>query len=131
MPLDLTSFAIKWQQTQLTEKSAYQQHGLGDEYVDDLRSLYEGRVPGGANLVTYWFEKTRSLISTGKSLRAGLIATQAIRAGANRKVLKRIKKSGAIFMAWSDKPWVLDGANVRVSLIAFDNGDEAPPVLDG
>jgi hypothetical protein len=26
MPLDLTSFAIKWQQTQLTEKSAYQQH---------------------------------------------------------------------------------------------------------
>ncbi len=26
MQLDLTSFAIKWQQTQLTEKSAYQQH---------------------------------------------------------------------------------------------------------
>ncbi|SEG12687.1 hypothetical protein SAMN05421819_1877 [Bryocella elongata] len=26
MPLDLTTFAIKWQQTQLTEKSAYQQH---------------------------------------------------------------------------------------------------------
>jgi hypothetical protein len=26
MPLDLTSFAVKWQQTQLTEKSAYQQH---------------------------------------------------------------------------------------------------------
>jgi hypothetical protein len=27
---------------------------LGDEYVVTLRSLYEGRVPGGADLVTYW-----------------------------------------------------------------------------
>jgi methylase of polypeptide subunit release factors len=29
------------------------------EYVDQLRALYDGRVPGGADLVTYWFEKAR------------------------------------------------------------------------
>jgi type II restriction/modification system DNA methylase subunit YeeA len=98
--------------------------GLGDAYVDDLRALYKMRVPGGADLVTYWFEKTRALVAKGEVARAGLIATQSIRAGANRKVLKRIKEGCNIFMAWSDRPWVLDGADVRVSLIAFDNGSE-------
>ncbi|MEN9468057.1 MAG: hypothetical protein RL081_2058, partial [Pseudomonadota bacterium] len=32
---------------------------LGDEYTTTLRKLYEGRVPGGADLVCYWFEKAR------------------------------------------------------------------------
>src|SRR6185437_761396 len=30
---------------------------LGDEYVAKLRRVYDGRVPGGADLVTYWFAK--------------------------------------------------------------------------
>jgi len=30
---------------------------LGEEYVISLRHAYAGRVPGGADLVTYWFEK--------------------------------------------------------------------------
>ena len=30
---------------------------------------------------------------------------------------------GRIFEAWSDEPWVLDGAAVRVSLICFDGGN--------
>ncbi|MDR0672495.1 MAG: N-6 DNA methylase [Zoogloeaceae bacterium] len=30
---------------------------LGDEYVNALRKTYEGRVPGGTDLVCYWFEK--------------------------------------------------------------------------
>ena len=29
---------------------------LGDDYTDTLRKCYAGRVPGGADLVTYWFE---------------------------------------------------------------------------
>ena len=61
---------------------------LGDKYVEDLRALYAGRVPGGADLVTYWFEKARAQIEAGKAKRAGLLATQSIRAGANRKVLQ-------------------------------------------
>ena len=34
-------------------------------------------------------------------------------------------------MAWSDRPWILEGAAVRVSLIGFDNGDELQKTLDG
>jgi len=60
---------------------------LGDKYVDDLRGLYAGRIPGQSDLVCYWFEKTRALIGTGKLQRAGLLATQGIRGGANRTVL--------------------------------------------
>jgi hypothetical protein len=99
-------------------------------YTDDLRALYEGRVPGGADLVTFWFEKARSQIEGKATRRAGLIATNSIRQGANRSVLERIVKWGAIFEAWSDRPWLLEGAAVRVSLIAFDDGSERERVLD-
>ncbi len=34
--------------------------GLGNDYVDRLRGTFEGRVPGGADLVCYWFEKARA-----------------------------------------------------------------------
>ncbi len=95
---------------------------LGDQYVEQLRELYAGRVPGGADLVTYWFEKTRAMLKAGKAKRAGLIATQGIRGGRNREVLKRIKNTGDIFMAWSDRNWVLNGATVHVSIVGFDLG---------
>jgi type II restriction/modification system DNA methylase subunit YeeA len=104
---------------------------LGDEYVTALRVLYAERVPGGADLVTYWFEKARAQIATKKAKRAGLIATQGIRGGANRKVLDRILESGCIFFAWGDRPWILDGANVHVSIIGFDNGETLERSLDG
>ena len=46
---------------------------------------------------------------------SGLLATQGIRGGANRRVLERIKETGDIFLAWSDEPWVLDGAAVHIT----------------
>jgi hypothetical protein len=46
-------------------------------------------------------------------------------------VLQRIKESGDIFLAWSDRAWVLDGADVRVSIVAFDGGHERLRALDG
>lgn len=104
---------------------------LGDSYVDKLRSLYRGRVSGGADLVTYWFEKARIQISQGHSYRAGLLATQGIRGGKNREVLDRINNSGKIFFAESDRDWVLDGASVHISMIGFDNGTEETRLLDG
>ncbi len=70
-----------------------------------------------ADLVCYWFERTRAQIAAGKAKRAGLLATQAIRGGANRKVLERIKETGDIFWAMSDQDWVLDGATVHVSMV--------------
>lgn len=105
--------------------------GLGDKYVDDLRGLYGGRVPGGADLVTFWFERAREQIQRRQALRVGLLATNSISMIANRKVLERIKETGDIFMAWSDRPWVLDGAAVRVSMIGFDNGSQTDKTLDG
>ena len=105
--------------------------GLGDSYAELLWRLYEGRVPNGADLVTYWFERTRTLIESHKVQRAGLLATNSIRGGSNRKVLERIKETGDIFMAWSDRAWVLDGAAVRVSMIGFDGGKEQVRSLDG
>ncbi len=92
---------------------------LGDSYTATLRKTYAGRVPGGADLVCYWFEKARAQVEAGQAQRAGLVATNSIRGGANRKVLDRIQTTGAIFNAWSDEPWINEGAAVRVSLVAF------------
>ena len=66
---------------------------LGDDYTEVLRKCYEGRVPGGADLVTYWFEKARAQIEAGNCQRAGLVATNSIRGGANQQVLARILNS--------------------------------------
>ncbi len=104
---------------------------LGSEYVEDIRSQYGGRVPGGADLVAYWFEKAREQIEKGKAGRIGLIATNSIRGGANRRVLQRVKETGDIFFAESDRPWVLNGAAVRVSMVGFDGGEEKDRILDG
>ena len=104
---------------------------LGDEYYDHLTRHYVGRVAGGADLVCYWYEVARRQIEIGSAKRAGLLATNSIRGGSNREVLKRIKDSGDIFMAWSDRPWVLDGAAVRVSMVGFDSGSQKERELDG
>jgi type II restriction/modification system DNA methylase subunit YeeA len=108
--------------------------GLGEDYVKALRRAYAGRVPGGADFVCYWFEKARALIAAGQVRRAGLVATNSIRGGANRIVLDRIRDTGVIFDSWSDEPWILDGAAVRVSLVCFASknaGNALPPVLNG
>jgi hypothetical protein len=104
---------------------------LGKKYVSDLRSIYEDRIPGPSDLVCYWFEKSRAMIANGSVTRAGLLATQAIRSGANRTVLDRIKRSGNIFWAQSDHDWILDGATVHVSMVGFDVGRQSFCELDG
>ena len=103
---------------------------LGDEYVNSIYSLYENRIPNSSDLCCYWFEKARAQIAEGKSRRAGLLATQAIRFQSSRPVLARIKETGDIFAAISDKDWVLDGANVHISIVCFDDGSEAMRTLD-
>ncbi len=103
---------------------------LGDKYVDDLRNLYGDRIPGQSDLVCYWFEKARAMIEEGKVKRAGLLATNSIRGGSNRAVLDRIKQTGNIFWAQSDRDWILDGAAVNVSMVGFDNGKETNRELD-
>lgn len=102
---------------------------LGDEYTDRLRTVFLNRVPGEGDLVSYWYEKARAQIETEKAVRAGLVATNSIRQPANRPVLERIQASTRIFEAWSDEPWINDGAAVRVSLVCFGADDST--MLDG
>ena len=113
---------------------------LGEDYVQTLRAEYEGRVPGGADLVTYWFEKARAHIAAGNCQRAGLVATNSIRGGANQEVLARILNSPRplvgkgqlhIFNAWSDEEWINEGAAVRVSLVCFGEIPLSPPLSKG
>ena len=92
---------------------------LGDDYADALPAVYADWVGGRPDLVCYWFAKTGHLVAEGELQRAGLVATNSIRGGTNRNVLDRIVDKGAIFDAWSDEPWVVEGAAVRVSLICF------------
>ena len=104
---------------------------FGDAYTEALRLAYKDSVPGSADFVCYWFEQARSQIAAGATKRAGLIATNSIRQKLNRPVLERILATGGIFMAWSDRAWVQDGAAVRVSIVSFDGGSEQARVLDG
>ena len=92
---------------------------LGNEYTESLRAAYIGSVPAFADLVCYWFHKAGKLVAERKVGRVGLVATNSIRGGRNRVVLDRIQSVGTIYEAWSDEPWVLDGAAVRVSLVCF------------
>jgi hypothetical protein len=82
--------------------SQFMRREMGDDYVTELRRMYGDRIPGQSDLCCYWFEKARGLIEQNECKRAGLLATQGIRGGANRKVLKRIKQSGDIFFAISE-----------------------------
>lgn len=106
---------------------------LGDAYFDALNKVYADHVPGGADLVCYWFHKAWQQMGAGQLQAAGLVATQALRAGSNRKVLDAIVTDTRIFEAWGDEAWVNDGAAVRVSLVGFGPyfGLKRPHRLDG
>ena len=107
---------------------------LGEEYVSRLRSTYTKRVPAGADLVCYWFEKAGRQIASGKVARVGLVATNSIRGGWNLPALQSATDGHRIFEVWGDEPWVNDGAAVRVSLICFarcDDDSVSTPRLDG
>lgn len=130
----------------------FRQYGLDDAYLNGLFHAYE--LPNTSDLCCYWFERARQQIEVAqrddlgawgrgpwglggwggdraRNVRAGLLATQGIRGGANRTVLKRTKNTGDIFMAWSDRQWILDGAAVHVSIVGFDDGTEGTRALDG
>ena len=76
-------------------------------------------------MVCYWIEKAGRQIALGKTARAGLVSTNSIRGGANRRALQAATATRRIFEAWSDEPWVIDGAAVRVSLVCFSRDDES------
>ena len=98
--------------------------GLGEDYVSGIFTAWKGRVPPEADLVCYWFVKAGEQVGTGKARRVGLVATNSIRGGANRRALQAATAERPIFDAWSDEPWVVDGAAVRVSLVCFSGAND-------
>ena len=105
---------------------------LGDAYTEALRAAYTGRVPGGADLVCYWFEKARGQISSGTLQRAGLVSSNMMPSGTlNRAMLERVCGAATIYAAWRDLPWVNNGAAVRVALTAFAGVESEPRYLNG
>ena len=107
---------------------------LGEDYVSSVFKVYEGRVPAEADLVCYWFVKAGDQVEAVRTRRVGLVSTNSIRGGANRRALQAATRNRPIFEAWSDEPWVIDGAAVRVSLVCFLKPDDATVLerrLDG
>jgi hypothetical protein len=105
---------------------------LEDHYCHLLFVAFADRVPAEADLVCYWFELARAQLADGKAERAGLVATNSIRGGANREVLAKIRESSTIFEAWADEAWTVEGAAVRVALVAFTRKSVACTIrLDG
>ena len=92
---------------------------LGPAYTNNLRATYKGGVPGNADLVCFWFHKAGKLLSEEAVVRAGLVATNSIRGGGSRQALHAVVQKHPIFEAWSDEPWITEGAAVRVSLLCF------------
>jgi type II restriction/modification system DNA methylase subunit YeeA len=105
-------------------------NGLGDATVETLFKVFAGKVPAEADLVCYWFAKAWEALQATHVKRVGLVATNSIRGGASRRLLEPIAEAGAIFEAYSDEKWTVEGAAVRVSLVCFGRGDDAAE-LDG
>lgn len=104
---------------------------LGVAYSDQLRNAYP-KMSRFSDLVCWWFDQASRAMDHGTLLRAGLVATSSIRGGKNRLVLDEIHQKHGIYNAWSDEPWVVDGAAVRVSLVCFAKAGEINAAyLDG
>ncbi len=97
---------------------------LGDEYVDNLRSQYHATLPGACDLVCFWFDKAKNLLLQNSIKRVGLVATKTIQSKTNRPVLRAITENLRLFEVWSNEEWVVDGADVRVSVINFTTNDD-------
>ncbi|HXN66101.1 MAG TPA: DNA methyltransferase [Bradyrhizobium sp.] len=104
--------------------------GLSSEYVEHLFQVFDEQVSREADLVVYWFEK--ALVQFEQSLTSviGLVATNSIQGGASRRTLDKIAEKNLIFEAWSDEPWIVEGAAVRIAIICFGKHD-GQRFLDG
>ena len=102
---------------------------MGYDYAEALPRAYAGLVRGKKpDLVCYWFAKAGQLLANRDIRSFGLVATNSIRGGTNRTVLDSILEDSIIFDAWSDEPWVVEGAAVRVSLICCASKDSGFPI---
>ncbi len=105
----------------------FRESGLSNEYLAELGNLYD--LPRTSDLCCYWF-LLASMRMESSPVRAGLLATQAIRSTDNREVLRRITANAVIFWAWANREWTVDGADVRVAMVGFAKAADDSPLLD-
>ena len=104
---------------------------LGDAYAKAIFETYGNRLPATSDFCCYWFEKARHLIELGKCQRAGLLATTGSKQVSSRHAFERIKKSGKIFFAISDRDWFDAGTAIRICMVGFADADvDDTPMLD-
>lgn len=101
---------------------------LGSEYTGALREAFP--TPSTVDLVVYWFIQVAQMLNRGTKS-AGLVSTNMIRSPANASGALIAYKSGRISCAWSDEPWIVDGADVRVSIIVISKDQNGAAYLDG
>jgi hypothetical protein len=105
---------------------------LGDEYTKAVFDTFGDRLPATSDFCCYWFEKARDLIAQGKCHRAGLIATTGSKQVSSRHAFERIKESGRIFFAISDRDWWDEGTAIRICMVGFGGPKTTDkPVFDG
>lgn len=97
---------------------------LGVQETEQLRAVYRNRLAGFSDLVCFWFLKATKALENGTTEAVGFVATSSIRGGTNRPILDAITKQHRIFEAWSEQPWIIEGARVEVSLICFRKKEE-------
>jgi len=105
---------------------------LGDAYTKAVFDTFGDRLPATSDFCCYWFEKAREQIERGQCGRAGLLGTTGSKQISSRAAFERIKASGKIFFAISDRDWFDAGTAVRICMVAFAGRVTTDkPMLDG
>ncbi len=91
----------------------------------ELFSAYAGNPPRSSDLVTYWFQLAAELLLAKRISAFGLVATKSIAKGASNEPLRMVTRSSGyeIFAASQNEEWVVDGAEVRVSIVCCRQRD--------
>ncbi|HVS51670.1 MAG TPA: DNA methyltransferase [Opitutaceae bacterium] len=105
---------------------------LGDHYALAVFDRFGDRLPATSDFCCYWFEKARDRVARGKCQRAGLLATAGSKQVSSRRAFERIKETGKIFFAVSDRDWFDAGTAIRICMVGFGGVETVDkPVLDG
>jgi len=100
-------------------------------YLGTLRSIYASLVSANEDLVCYWFHKARISIIEMNSQYAGFVCPNSIKTGVNRICLEKIETDMQIYSAWTDEEWILEGAQLRTSIICFSKIYNSLKEVDG
>ena len=100
---------------------------LGADYTAELCRPMRGGYRRGADLVCYWFEKTRHALECADGARAGLVGTNSIRGGANRAVLDGIARGGSILRHGAMRHGPSRRGRARVAGMLQSRGTEHMP----